>query len=266
VIADDKTSRTFTPTRTLSSACTKISVRELSAWFGTHQVLDRVSIDLPAKQVTAIVGPSGCGKSTFLRSLNRLHESVSGDVRLDGMSIHAPGIDPAVVRRRIGLVFQRPNPFPSLTIAGNVASGLGLHGMREGPELHARVERSLRRAALWDEVRDRLDASPTSLSSGQRKRLCIARALAVDPEVLLLDEPCAALDPIATGRIEDLMGELAGETTVVVVTRNVRQAARVSDTTAFFLEGRLVEHGATVQVFTDPRDRRTEDYITGRFG
>ncbi|MBI3726464.1 phosphate ABC transporter ATP-binding protein [bacterium] len=247
----------------------KLSVRGLDAWFGAHQVLTRISIDVAARQVTAIMGPSGCGKSTLIRCLNRLHElvpgaRVSGEVRLDGEPIYG-GIDPVLVRRRIGMVFQRPNPFPTLSIHDNVAAGLRLTGMR-GKELGARVDRSLRRAALWDEVKDRLDRPATSLSGGQQQRLCIARALAVEPEVLLMDEPCSALDPIATARIEELMMELATDTTLVIVTHNMQQAARVADTTAFFLMGELVEHGPSDKVFTHPEDKRTEDYITGRFG
>jgi phosphate transport system ATP-binding protein len=221
--------------------------------------------------VTAIIGPSGCGKSTFIRCLNRMHEvvpeaRVSGTVLVEGEDVYAPGVDPVQVRRRIGMVFQRPNPFPTMSVFDNVAAGLRLAGVRRRADLQEAVERALRQAALWDEVKDGLDKSGTSLSGGQQQRLCIARALAVDPAVLLMDEPCSALDPIATARIEELILELRGALTIVIVTHNMQQAARVSEATAFFLMGELVEFGVTRELFTNPRDKRTEDYITGRFG
>ena len=248
---------------------TKIRVERLQAWFGTHQVLRDVSLDIPALSVTAIIGPSGCGKSTFLRCLNRMHELVpgarsEGGVFLDGRNLYARGLDPVDLRRRVGMVFQRPNPFPTMSIQDNVAAGLKLNGYRGN--LDQIVERCLRQAALWDEVKDRLEASALSLSGGQQQRLCIARALAIEPEVLLMDEPASALDPIATAKIEELMHELKEAYTIVIVTHNMQQAARVSDQTAFFYMGELVETGATEQIFTNPREQRTEDYVTGKFG
>jgi len=221
--------------------------------------------------VTAIIGPSGCGKSTFIRCVNRMHETVpgarvSGQVVLNSEDLYAPGVDPVQVRRRIGMVFQKPNPFPTMSVFDNVAAGLRLAGVRRRADLQEAVERALRQAALWDEVKDGLDRSGTSLSGGQQQRLCIARALAVDPAVLLMDEPCSALDPIATARIEELILELRGALTIVIVTHNMQQAARVSEATGFFLMGEMVEFGITRELFTNPRDKRTEDYITGRFG
>jgi len=241
-----------------------------SFWYGPRQVLFDVTLDVAPNAVTALIGPSGCGKSTFLRSLNRLQELLpgtrhTGDLRLDGRSIFGRGVDPVDLRRRIGMVFQRPNPFPK-SIFDNVAYGPRVSGSAAEPDLPVVVERSLRRAALWDEVKDRLDDAGTSLSGGQQQRLCIARALANQPEILLMDEPCSALDPIATQRIEELIVELKREYTIVLVTHNMQQAARVSDTTGFFYLGQLVESGATEQIFTSPRDERTEAYITGRFG
>ncbi len=223
------------------------------------------------KAVTAVIGPSGCGKSTFIRCLNRMHEvvpgaRVTGSVRVDGMDVYAPGIDPVQVRRKIGMVFQKPNPFPTMSIFDNVVAGLRLGGVRERSVLDEAAERALRQAALWDEVKDQLGKSGVSLSGGQQQRVCIARALAVEPEVLLMDEPCSALDPIATAKIEELILELRSTLTIVIVTHNMQQAARVSESTGFFLLGELVEFGVTRQLFTNPHDKRTEDYITGRFG
>ncbi len=246
-------------------------VDRLSAWFGPLQALDEISLEIPARQITAVIGPSGCGKSTFLRCLNRMHElvpqtRVSGRVGLDGDDIYSPSVDPVTIRRRIGMVFQKPNPFPTMSIYDNVAAGLKLLGVTGRRQLDGVVERSLRQAALWEEVKDKLHQPGTDLSGGQQQRLCIARALAVAPEVLLMDEPASALDPASTLRIEELARELAKEVTVVIVTHNMQQAARVSERTAFFLGGRLVEYASTNQIFTRPADPRTEDYITGRFG
>ncbi len=248
-----------------------IEARRVHAWFDGHHVLQGISLKVAARQVTAIIGPSGCGKSTFLRCLNRMHElipraSASGQVLLDGRDVYMPGIDPVLVRRRIGMVFQKPNPFPTMSVYDNVAAGLRLAGERDRRTLDKVVERSLRAAALWEEVKDRLSKPGTSLSGGQQQRLCIARALAVSPEVLLMDEPCSALDPAATLRIEELARALARQITIVIVTHNMQQAARVSDITGFFLNGELIEVGVTDEIFTRPRDHRTEDYITGRFG
>jgi phosphate transport system ATP-binding protein len=248
-----------------------IHVTGVNAWFGSVHVLKGIDLTMAPKAVTAIIGPSGCGKSTFIRCLNRMHEvvpeaRVSGTVLVEGEDVYAAGVDPVQVRRRIGMVFQRPNPFPTMSVFDNVAAGLRLAGVRRRADLQEAVERALRQAALWDEVKDGLDKSGTSLSGGQQQRLCIARALAVDPAVLLMDEPCSALDPIATARIEELILELRGALTIVIVTHNMQQAARVSEATAFFLMGELVEFGVTRELFTNPRDKRTEDYITGRFG
>jgi phosphate transport system ATP-binding protein len=247
----------------------KIEVRGLDAWFrGTHALRD-VSLSVPRNTVLAIIGPSGCGKSTFVRCINRMHELVpgarqAGKVLVDGQDLHARRVDPVDLRRRVGMVFQRPNPFPTLSIQDNVVAGLKLNGLRgNSAEL---VEKSLRQAALWDEVKDRLQHSALSLSGGQQQRLCIARALAIGPEVLLMDEPASALDPIATAKIEELIHELRASLTIVIVTHNMQQAARVSDATAFFYLGELVEHGSTEQIFTNPKEPRTEDYVTGKFG
>ncbi len=252
---------------------TKINVTELSAWYGDNTVIQSVSMAIAQHRVTAIIGPSGCGKSTFIRCLNRMHEfmpsaGMKGSVELDGVDIYGGDIDPVLVRRRVGMVFQKPNPFPMMSIRENVLAGLNLTGAkpaagRSGSEI---VERALRGAALWDEVKDKLHARGVSLSGGQQQRLCIARALAVEPEVLLMDEPCSALDPIATARIEDLLHSLRDHYTIVIVTHNMQQAARVSDRTAFFLQGDLVEYSETDTIFTAPADKRTEDYITGKFG
>jgi phosphate transport system ATP-binding protein len=248
-----------------------ISIRQLQAWFGAVQVLKGIDLAIAPNQVTAIIGPSGCGKSTFVRCLNRMHEVVpgaraQGQVLLNGEDLYAPEVDPVHIRRRIGMVFQRPNPFPTMSVFDNVAAGLRLEGVRNRSLIQDAVKRALRQAALWDEVKEQLDKSGASLSRGQQQRLCIARALAVTPEVLLMDEPCSALDPIATAKIEELIVELKRELTIVIVTHNMQQAARVSETTGFFLMGELVECDETTKIFTNPRDRRTEDYITGRFG
>jgi phosphate transport system ATP-binding protein len=247
----------------------KIEVRGLNAWFkGTHALKD-VSLAVPENTVLAIIGPSGCGKSTFVRCINRMHELVpgarqSGEVRVDGQDLHGRRVDPVDLRRRVGMVFQRPNPFPTMSIFDNVVAGLRLNGIRGNQAELA--EKSLRQAALWEEVKDRLQHSALSLSGGQQQRLCIARSLAIEPEVLLMDEPASALDPIATAKIEELIHELRESLTIVIVTHNMQQAARVSDATAFFYLGELIEHGPTEQIFTNPRETRTEDYVTGKFG
>ncbi len=249
----------------------RIRVESLSAYYGPTQAVRGVSLGIAANRITAIIGPSGCGKSTLLRCLNRMHELVpgarkEGRVMLDGEDIYAPGVDPVMVRRRVGMVFQRPNPFPTMSIYDNVAAGLRLNGIRARQILDEVVEHSLRQAALWDEVKDILGRPGTSLSGGQQQRVCIARALAVSPEVLLMDEPASALDPASTLKIEELARTLRESLTIVLVTHNMQQAARVSDSTAFMLSGELVEYGPTAELFTRPRDQRTEDYITGRFG
>jgi phosphate transport system ATP-binding protein len=248
-----------------------MAARALKAKFGSNEVVHGIDVELPERSVTAIIGPSGCGKSTFLRTLNRMHElvhgaTVEGQVLLDGEDVYERGVDPVLVRRRVGMVFQKPNPFPSMSVRQNVLAGLQLTGARRESADDIIVEKALKQAALWDEVKDRLNAQGTSLSGGQQQRLCIARALAVEPEVLLMDEPCSALDPIATARIEDLIHVLKERYTIVIVTHNMQQAARVSEHTAFMLHGDLVEFTATNKLFTQPSDRRTEDYITGKFG
>ena len=246
--------------------------RALNAWFGTAQVLHDITMDMAANQVTAIIGPSGCGKSTFIRCLNRLHETVpgarvEGTVQVGDSDIYQRAVAAVEVRRRVGMVFQKPNPFPTMSIYDNVVAGLKLNGFRRRRELDQIVERSLRQAALWDEVKDLVrKKSGASLSGGQQQRLCIARALAVEPEVLLMDEPCSALDPVSTSKIEELVFELKRDYTVVMVTHNMQQAARVADFTGFFLLGHLVEFDKTEKIFTTPADKRTEDYVTGRFG
>ncbi|HXQ29428.1 MAG TPA: phosphate ABC transporter ATP-binding protein PstB [Gemmatimonadales bacterium] len=247
-----------------------LDVRAFNFWYGATQALYNVTFSIPRRAVTALIGPSGCGKSTFLRSLNRLNELIprtrhDGEILLEGVSLFARGSDPVALRRQIGMVFQRPNPFPK-SIFDNVAYGPRLNGLAPERELPERVERALRRAALWDEVKDRLTEPGTSLSGGQQQRLCIARTLANEPDVLLLDEPCSALDPGSTQHIEELIVELKQTYAIVIVTHNMQQAARVSDLTGFFLLGRLVEFGDTRQLFTSPRDEHTEAYITGRFG
>jgi phosphate transport system ATP-binding protein len=248
-----------------------IRVERLNAWFDTRHVLKDIDLRIAANGVTAVIGPSGCGKSTFVRCINRMHEVVpgariSGDIFLNGESLYGASVDPVLVRRRIGMVFQKANPFPTMSIFDNVAAGLRLGARRDRAFLNETVEQALRQAALWDEVKDGLGKPGSALSGGQQQRLCIARALAVGPEVLLMDEPCSALDPIATAKIEELTLELKKSLTVVIVTHNMQQAARVAEWTGFFLMGDLVEFGATRELFTNPRDQRTEDYITGRFG
>lgn len=248
----------------------KFDVQGLSVFYGSHQALHDVSMAIYPRRVTALIGPSGCGKSTFLRTLNRMNDTIEGTrvvgrVTLDGEDIYQRGVDVVELRRRVGMVFQRPQPFPK-SVFENVAYGLRIAGVRDRRILAERVELSLRRAALWDEVKDRLDQSALALSGGQQQRLCIARALAVEPEVLLMDEPASALDPIATARIEELISELRETLTIVIVTHSMQQAARVSQITGFFYMGRLVEVGETSVIFTRPRQRQTEDYITGRFG
>jgi phosphate transport system ATP-binding protein len=251
----------------------RMRVGALNAWFGSVHAVTDVDMQIHDRQVTAIIGPSGCGKSTFLRCLNRMHETVptarvSGTVELDGRDIYARGVNAIAVRRHIGMVFQRPTPFPTMSIRDNVAAGLRVLGAARPSrtETHEIMERALVRAALWDEVKDRLSTSATSLSGGQQQRLCIARALATEPTVLLLDEPTASLDPLSTQAVEELVYELRSDMTIVIVTHNMQQAARVSDSTAFFLHGELVEMGETNRIFTTPADERTEAYITGRFG
>lgn len=254
-----------------------LDIEHLDAWYGKSLAVRDISLQVPPREITAVIGPSGSGKSTFLRCLNRLHEvsrgpgRVSGSVRLAGEDIYAPGLDPVEVRRRVGMVFQKPNPFPMMSIYDNVVAGLKLNGRRSKHVLNEIVERSLRQAVLWDEVKDKLSDSGASLSGGQQQRLCIARTIAVEPEVILMDEPTSALDPQATLRIEELMKDLRERFTIVVVTHNMQQAGRVSDHTAVFMMGEdragyLVEYGDTQQIFTKPKQRVTEDYITGRFG
>jgi phosphate transport system ATP-binding protein len=252
------------------SAASKMRAQDLHVWFGKSPALKGVSLSILERKVTAIIGPSGCGKSTFVRCLNRMHElvpgaRVEGSVMLDGADIYAPGTDPVRVRRRVGMVFQKPNPFPTMSIRDNVLAGIRLNRLPLGDPSQV-VEAALRKVALWDEVKDVLSRSGTSLSGGQQQRLCIARAIALEPEVLLMDEPCSALDPIATAKVEELMHELSDRYTIVIVTHSMQQAARVSDYTAFFYIGELVEYADTNSLFTKPGDPRTEDYITGRFG
>ncbi len=247
-----------------------LTAEEFSVFYGDNQAVREVALDIAARQVTAIIGPSGCGKSTFLRAINRMNDLIpgcrtSGVLALAGQDVNAPGVDVVALRKAVGMVFQKPNPFPK-SVFDNVAYGPRLHGVGGRGRLAEVVEDSLVSAALWEEVKDRLQDNALGLSGGQQQRLCIARALAVQPRVLLMDEPCSALDPRSTARIEDLIGELRGDYTIVIVTHNMQQAARVSDMTAFLYEGRLVEFGLTDQVFTKPREKETEDYITGRFG
>jgi phosphate transport system ATP-binding protein len=248
-----------------------LQVMGLNAWFGQVQAVRDINLSVYRFKTTAIIGPSGCGKTTLIRCLNRMHEvvpgtKVTGKVLLDGEDLYGPGADPVLVRRRIGMVFQKPNPFPTLSVYDNVAAGLRLNGIGNRTIVEERVEKSLRMAALWDEIKDHLAKPGTSLSGGQQQRLCIARALAVEPEALLMDEPCSALDPIATARIEELIRELQANVTIVIVTHNMQQAARVSDYTAFLYLGSLIEYNRTDKIFTMPARKETEDYITGRFG
>ncbi len=247
-----------------------LSVRDLCLWYGSHQALKSIQMDIPEKSITALIGPSGCGKSTFLKTLNRMNDlipdvRITGEVSYKGQNIFDPAVDVNELRREIGMVFQKPNPFP-MSIYDNIAYGPRTHGIRNKARLDEIVEQSLRGAAIWDEVKDRLKKSALGLSGGQQQRLCIARALAVEPEVLLMDEPTSALDPISTSKIEELAQELRERYTIIIVTHNMQQAVRISDQTAFFLLGELVEFGNTENLFSDPSDRRTEEYITGRFG
>jgi len=249
-----------------------IHVHGLNAWFGQKQALFDISLEVPPNQTTAVIGPSGCGKSTFVRCINRMHETipdarVDGEIKIGETEVYGRGVSPVSIRRRIGMVFQKPNPFPTMSIYDNVAAGLKLNGFHKRRELDEVVERSLQHAALWEEVKDDLKKkSGISLSGGQQQRLCIARALAVQPEIMLMDEPASALDPISTSKIEDLIFQLKAEFTIVIVTHNMQQAARVADFTGFFLMGKLIEFDKTEKMFTNPTDKRTEDYITGRFG
>ncbi len=247
-----------------------LSAQELCLWYGGHPALKSINMEIPEKSITALIGPSGCGKSTFLKTLDRMNDLVpgvriEGSVRYRGQDIYAPEVDVSELRRQIGMVFQKPNPFP-MSIYDNIAYGPRTHGVRSRARLDEIVERSLRGAAIWDEVKDRLRKNALGLSGGQQQRLCIARALAVEPEVLLMDEPTSALDPISTSKIEELVMELRENYTIVIVTHNMQQAVRISDTTAFFLLGELVEYGPSEKLFSQPEDKRTEDYITGRFG
>ena len=249
---------------------TILQAKDLNLWYGQNHALHHVNVDIPEHEITAFIGPSGCGKSTFLRTLNRMNDlipivKITGEVNFRGQNIYDSGVDPTWLRKQIGMVFQKANPFP-MSIYDNVAYGPRTHGIRSKVQLDEIVEKSLRSAAIWDEVKDRLKKSALGLSGGQQQRLCIARALAVEPEVLLMDESTSALDPISTSKIEDLAAELKNKYTVIMVTHNMQQAARISDNTAFFLLGELVEFGKTEQLFSTPADKRTEDYITGRFG
>ncbi len=249
---------------------TKLDIRNLSLWYGDKQALKDISMEIAANRITAFIGPSGCGKSTLIRTLNRMNDLIAtvrieGNVVVDGVDIYSKDVNVVNLRKRVGMVFQRSNPFPK-SIYENIAYGPKLNGIRAKAELDEIVERSLRGAALWDEVKDRLEASALALSGGQQQRLCIARATAVNPDILLMDEPCSALDPISTAKVEELILELKAEYTIVIVTHNMQQAARVSDTTAFFYLGELVEYDRTRTIFTNPSNKKTEDYITGRFG
>jgi phosphate transport system ATP-binding protein len=248
----------------------RVSIKDLNAWYGDQHAVKDLALEFEPNRVTAIIGPSGCGKSTMVRCVNRMHEEipgtrVKGEVRLDDQDLYADEVDVTAVRRAVGMVFQKPNPFPTMSVYDNVAAGPRLSGTR-GRDLRQRVEQSLRAAALWDEVKDRLDRPGIGLSGGQQQRLCIARTLAVEPEVVLMDEPCSALDPVATLRIEELIEELKTRYTIVIVTHNMQQAGRVADSTAFMLSGELVEHAPTETIFTGPSDDRTEQYVSGRFG
>ena len=247
-----------------------LSVQDLCLWYGSHQALKDINIEIPEKSITALIGPSGCGKSTFLKTLDRMNDlipdvKITGSIKYKGEDIFEPSVDVSELRRQVGMVFQKPNPFP-MSIYDNIAYGPRTHGVKSRAKLDEIVEQSLRGAAIWDEVKDRLKKNALGLSGGQRQRLCIARALAVEPEVLLMDEPTSALDPISTSKIEELAMELKDRYTIVIVTHNMQQAVRISDHTAFFLLGELVEYGETEKLFSQPQDKRTEDYITGRFG
>lgn len=266
-----QTSAATTRSRTQAESDTILSVKNLNAYFGDFHAVKNVSMDVNMHEVVALIGPSGCGKSTFIRTLNRLHEeidgaTVSGDVILNGENIYAGYADPVSIRTKVGMVFQKPNPFPSMSIFDNVVAGLKLAGIRKRTVLEETVERCLKQAALWEEVKDKLKEPGMSLSGGQQQRLCIARTLAVNPPVVLMDEPTSALDPISTSKIEELITELKMHVTVVIVTHNMQQASRISDRTAFFYLGELVEYGETKQIFMDPQEERTERYISGRFG
>jgi phosphate transport system ATP-binding protein len=259
------------PHETLDVSTAKIETRDLKATYGKVQALKGITLKFPENKVTAIMGPSGCGKSTLIRCLNRIHEltpgtKVDGEVILDGVNIYSPKVDPVAIRRRIGMVFQKPNPFPTMSIYDNAVAGLKLNGVRDRKKLDALAERSLKMAFLWDEVKNNLKNAGTNLSGGQQQRLCIARTLAVEPEVVLMDEPCSALDPIATARIEESIVTLKKEFTIIIVTHNMQQAARISDYTAFMYLGQLVEFGETTTVFENPKSELTEKYITGKFG
>ncbi|WP_448864974.1 phosphate ABC transporter ATP-binding protein PstB [Clostridium sp.] len=249
---------------------TKISTSDLNLYYGNNHALKNINLDIYENQITAFIGPSGCGKSTYLKTLNRMNDlvpnvTINGNVLIDGEDIYDPKVDTTLLRKKVGMVFQQPNPFP-MSIYDNIAYGPRIHGIKGKAELDAIVEKSLRGAALWDEVKDRLKRSALGLSGGQQQRLCIARALAVEPEILLMDEPTSALDPISTLKIEDLMGELKKNYTVVIVTHNMQQATRIADYTAFFLVGEVIEYAPTTDLFSHPREKKTEDYITGRFG
>ena len=259
------------PANSDTALTSTFQVKNMSIWYGEKRAIQDVTMDIASNAVTAVIGPSGCGKSTFLRALNRMHEltpktRMQGTVLLNGEDLYSSTVDPTVVRRRVGMVFQKSNPFPTMTIGENVIIGLRLNGVHDQKFLNERLEKSLRMAALWDEVKDDLHKPGTSLSGGQQQRLCIARTLAVEPEVVLMDEPCSALDPIATAKIEELINDLKTKYTIVTVTHNMQQAGRISDYTAFFYLGRLIEFGPTTTIFTNPKERQTEDYITGRFG
>ncbi len=269
IAREPRPERPTTPEETLATG-RGVTVHDLHAFYGQREVIKGMDIEIAPNQVTAIIGPSGSGKSTVIRCINRMHEEVpgawaSGQVKLDGFNVYAPGVDITAVRRLIGMVFQKANPFPTMSIWDNVAAGLKLAGVRRG-EQAGKVESALQAVGLWDEVKDRLSAPGVSLSGGQQQRLCIARTIAVEPEVVLMDEPCSALDPVATLRIEELIDELKARYTIAIVTHNMQQAGRVADSTAFMLNGELVEHGPTTNIFTRPSDERTEQYVTGKFG
>src|ERR1700755_1224793 len=259
------------PSNDEAARASTFQLKNMSIWYGEKRAIQDITLNIASNSVTAIIGPSGCGKSTFLRALNRMHEltpktRMEGTVLWNGENLYSSAVDPAVVRRRVGMVFQKSNPFPTMSIGENVVIGLRLNGVRDRKFLNERLEKSLRMAALWDEVKDDLHKPGTRLWGGQQQRLCIARALAVEPEVLLMDEPCSALDPIATAKIEELIYELKARYTIAIVTHTMQQAGRISDYTAFMYLGRLIEFGATTKIFTNPTEKQTEDYITGRFG